>query len=211
MGIRIFVYLSPSWREGEITMSLFNRNKLEMAAIRYRFIVDGVEMPEVNAASAITDSVHRIEAIERNPVPFQEEVKEQWCLDGLPKVKVKHLDEPEFITGGSIPIRWTVTFTYDSAPVHHGMNWFQQIILVVTIWSVIGLLALGLFWGSLAAKHEPEQCTIQYMDNVPHSLVVGSSEYKLNTDGTMPMDVRVHLNPYHSEVINSGNCHKVNL
>lgn len=62
-----------------------------------------------------------------------------------------------------------------------------------------------------AQREKNNRCYIHFIDGAPHSLLIDSSQYTFQPDGTLDKRTNAFMNPYHREMWMSGKCTRVNL
>lgn len=183
-------------------------------AFRMRYIISGFEMPARTIANTSELTKKNIEYISQNIDQYRSEVKQQYSTNGMPDCQLHNLEESEVLEDGTeIVAEFIFTYEEEEIPQHSQVG---KVMVGLGLMSVVGLVGVVLMFVGMEYKHEQKRkripaCAIQYLEDKPYSIVVGTSEYKLNEDGTMPREERMFLNPWHQEVINKGNCVRVDL
>jgi len=104
--------------------------------------------------------------------------------------------------------------TEEPKPLGHGFAYGILFIIGFIIVSSTFYFSVGYFSArkeiEIAEQMEPP-CFVQFLYEHPYSIVVDNSEYMLEPSGKMSMETRTFLNPWHQEIINRGNCRRVDL
>lgn len=183
-------------------------------AFRMRYIISGQNMPSKTIANTPASTKQNIEHIKNNIDDYRAEVKEQFSLSDMPNCELKVLKEPEIVLNDTkIIAEFIFTFEEVNIPQH---NQVGKIMIGLGLMSVVGVVGMVLVFVGMEYKQEQKRkrippCAIQFLEDKPHSIVVGSSEYRLGEDGKMNREDRMFLNPWHQETINRGGCIRVDL
>lgn len=195
---------------------MFWSKRVEKTAIRYRYIINKEEMPSKIDIAPENITRRNIENIKNRTNQFALEVKENFSLSGLPSIQIIYLQEPLKIKEQSAKIITDVIFTYDTPVESNYKPQSGNIMLGLGIMSIVGLIGLvlifvGLDYREKQFRERVPECIVQNINGQPHSIIIENSEYPLQSDGTMSMETRVFLNPWHREILSKGNCKQVEL
>ena len=183
-------------------------NKIKRTGVEIHYIISGVEMPVETKISASKETDAFLASLELNPFSACREVQRKYSLESLPDVKVEYLSKAKYIEEFEANILAKIIFTGQDIPKRKGFSWFSKLLMFLTFLSIVGA---GVSLGVLSSQPELPECAIIFVEDLPLKIRINSSEYPLDPDGTMSMDTKVHMNPWHRQVLDSGKCVKQNI
>ena len=184
----------------------FNKQQPRKTGITYKYIISDVEMPEKVVAAPPEVTSATLLKIQQNHKAHRAEVKHQFSLNDLPNIQIKHLNPPTYVEEHDVDLIAEIVYTGIDNPPSQGMSWFTKLILAVLGSSFIGAIIL---FAVFSNQPESPECTITFVEGIPLKVRVDSTEYKLQPDGTMDLETRTFLNPWHAQTIDNGKCVRV--
>lgn len=188
-------------------MSMFWKPKTK-TGIEIHYVISGVEMPvEIKSAPA-AKTTEALEYIQNNQLLSRKQVQLKYALESVPNLQIKYLEPPKHVEENNIDIIAEVIFTGVDTPKQYGMSWFSKLLLAATFWTITGA---GVLIGLMTNQPDPPKCSIIFVEDKPLKIRIDSTEYPLNSDGIISTDTKVHMNPWHRQVIDSGICTRQNI
>lgn len=182
------------------------KEKTKPYAILHNYEFDGVQIPSAKTTASLQSIRSLIESTRQYPEEECLFVKNKFKLDKLPELHIVVYDPPVKTDDYLLAAEYNYKTT--TQVVQPRMRLTSKLMLFTSFWSIIGIILLGAVFGR---QPETNDCTIQILNGKPHSIVIDTTEYKLQPDGTMSKETRTFLNPWHKQFIESGQCKQVEL
>jgi hypothetical protein len=185
----------------------FRQRKTGIRIIR---IYDGVRLNDEIISAPPKQTNQTLEDMKANPKRYAYNMKLKDQLLNSPKIKISTLSEPEYLEEYDIDVIAEIEYTYKTVVTPHKTNPVIAFLVILTIWSIFGAIA---FFFLLEKKAEQTQidsrCYYYTQEGIPQSITIEGEKYRLNPDGTLHDIDRVFFNPWHRQVLEEGNCIKV--
>jgi hypothetical protein len=92
------------------------------------------------------------------------------------------------------------------------MTLVTKLIVVFAFLSIFTFAVWAIMIERLEAQRErSNRCYVHFYDGAPHSLLIDSSQYTFQPDGTLDKRTNAFMNPYHREMWMSGKCIRVDM
>ena len=192
--------------------------KQESKAIKFRYIVDGVEK---NSKLQI-DNEKILRNVLKDIIKNRKQYLANACIDAgtqlTPSMEVKNFQSPHIIEEMELSVIAEVVFTFEEEEeiTDFSTGFGSKLIGLIALLTVIGTVFFFISYRDTrkrveAYEKEGTKCFVQFIGNQPYSIVVGANEYMLEPSGKMSLHTRTFLNPWDQQVINSGKCKRVSL
>lgn len=193
-------------------MSLTDFFKGKKHGIRIIKVYDDVRMNDSIISAPPTQTRATLEDMKAKPKRYAYQVKKEDQLLGVPKIKIAELATPEHLKEHNIDVVAEITYTYTTAVIKPKPNPIYQILWFITIWSIIGGLALMFMLSRMADRTAIDaQCYYYYKEGVPTHLIIEGEEYKLDEEGKLDFIDETFFNPWHREIIEEGACTEIHV
>lgn len=187
-------------------MAFWNKNRVPpiQTGILFKYTFDGVQMNEEVKAGTLMESHMHLGTLTRNPDHARYLIQQKYHLSSMPNIVLtKNLNYMR----DNVRIIAEVSCKHTTRCAPQRMNPIQVLFAVLGTWSVAGLILFLIFMSALTNKQSEEpDCIVWFDRDIPYKLVVDTSEYPLNRDGSMSKYTRAFLNPWQQQVVDSGQC-----
>jgi len=180
--------------------------KSKLHAILHNYEFDNTQMPSSKTLGSQSTIKSLLDGIQQYPEEESLYVKNKWQLSGLPETQIVRYEPP--IQTEDYFLAAEINYKHTTELMEPRMRFTSKLMLFTSLWSIVGVILLILVFGQ---RPETNDCTIQFLNGKPHSIVVDTTEYKLQSDGTLSHETRMFLNPWHQQAIESGQCTHVQL
>jgi hypothetical protein len=177
--------------------------KKPKAGIISKYNFDRIHMNESIEVSDQKTISKRLRVIKSNPDAERYMVQQKWALSKLPTAVLKETNYMK----DDIRILAEISYKHITDPIQPRPNILESFSKMIALWAVIGIASITIFFAVLyKIQTKDPDCIIWFNQDIPYKIVIDTSEYRLNSDGTMPKLTRLFLNPWQQQYIDSGQC-----
>ena len=176
-------------------------------AIRFTRVYDGVRMKDSITAAPATITRKTLKDIKKSPKRYAWDQKKADGLFKSPNITINEFVEPEVDKENELDIIAEVKYTYTTESFKPSMSGFEKAFWLVVTFFFTSAIITAIFANNLAERSKIDaQCYYYTKEGVPNFVEIQGTKYYFDSDGAID---GLFVNPWHREVITSGNCVQV--